>query len=108
MSPSAAVYLALAGALVGVAAFAGILRWIASRTRLAAEIVGRAEQHAADGPQQAGREAESLKKEALLEARERAHPPVPGADPKARARPQGSARLDQGRADKTSALPARR
>src|SRR5260221_10958968 len=107
MSPSAAVYLALAGAIVGVAAFAGILRWIAGRKRLAAEIVGRAEQHAADVRQQAGREAESLKKEALLEARERAHALVADADAKARARQQEIAGLDQGLADKTRALADR-
>src|SRR5256885_635081 len=56
MSPSAAVYLAAIGAACDVVAVIAILWWNRGRTRLAAEIVGRADRHAADLRQQAERE----------------------------------------------------
>src|SRR5258708_2182202 len=117
MSPSAAVYLAVFGAIGDVVAIAALLWWIASRTRrerAASEIVGRAEQQAVQLRQQAAREAdslkreaESLKKEAELEARERAHGLVADAEAKARARQQEISGLEQGLADRTRTLAER-
>jgi ribonuclease Y len=47
--------------------------WLANRKRLAAETIGRAEAHAASLVKDAEREAETRKKEALLDAKEKAH-----------------------------------
>src|SRR6266851_3565295 len=107
MSPSAAVYLAVFGATCDAIALAAIFWWIASRKRIAGEIVGRAEQHAVQTRQQVAREAESLKKEAQLEAREQAHGVIADAEAKARARQQEMAGLEHGLADKTRALTDR-
>jgi ribonuclease Y len=47
--------------------------WVANRKRIAAETVGRAEEQALRITRDAEREAETRKKEALLDAKERAH-----------------------------------
>jgi ribonucrease Y len=107
MSPSAAVYLAVFGAICDVAALGAILVWIASRRRLANEIVGRAEQHAGLTRQQAERDAESLKKEAQLEAREKSHTLVADAEQKARNRQQEIAGLEQALSERTRAFADR-
>jgi ribonuclease Y len=114
MSPAAAVYLAVFGATCDAIALVAIFWWIASRKRIAGEIVGRAEQHAVQTRQQVAREAESLKreaeslkKEAQLEAREKAHGVVADAEAKARERQQEMAGLEQLLADKTRALTDR-
>ena len=107
MSPSAAVYLAVFGAICDVAALGAILLWIASRRRVANEIVGRAEQHAGHMRQQAERDAESLKKEAQLEAREKSHALVADAEQKARNRQQEIAGLEQALSDRTRAFAER-
>src|SRR5829696_46931 len=101
MSPSAVVYLALVGAVSDVAAIAAIAWWMASRRRIASEIIGRAEQHAGQLRQQAEREAETLKKEAQLEAREKAHGLIADAETRTRTRQQEIAGLEQVLADKT-------
>ena len=54
----------------GAAVFA---YWVANRRRIAAETVGRAEEHASRLLREAEREADTRRKEALLEAKERAH-----------------------------------
>jgi ribonucrease Y len=107
MSPSAAVYLAVFGAICDAAALAAILFWIATRRRHASEIVARAEQHAAQTRQQAERDAESLKKEAQLEAREKSHAVLSEAEEKARERRHEIVGLDQALADRTRALAER-
>src|SRR6266850_4731212 len=107
MSPSAAVYLAVFGAICDVAALGAILMWIASRRRVANEIVGRAEQHAGLTRQQAERDAESLKKEAQLEAREKSHALVADAEQKARNRQQEIAGLEQALSERTRAFADR-
>jgi ribonucrease Y len=61
---------ALITAAVGIAIY---LFWLASRKRLAAETVGRAEEQAARALKDAERDAETKQKETLLEAKERAH-----------------------------------
>jgi len=107
MSPSAAVYLALVSAICDVAVVGALAVWMASRKRISLETVGRAEQHAAQLTQQAEREAESVRKEAQLEAREQAHRLVADAEAKARTRQLEIAGLDQALADKTRGLADR-
>jgi ribonucrease Y len=107
MSPSAAVYLALVSVVCDVAVLVAIAGWVFSRKRIASETVGRAEQHAGQLRQQAEREAESLKKEAQLEAREKAHGVVSGAEAAARTRQHEISALEQGLADKARALADR-
>jgi len=105
MSPSA-VYLVLWALLIAVA-IAALVYWIASRRRIAAEIVGRAEEHARQLRSQAEREAESLKKEAQLEAREKAHALLADAEKQTRERQQEVIGLEAALADRTRALAER-
>jgi ribonucrease Y len=81
-----------AASLVAVGVF---LYWAASRKRIAAETVGRAEERAKALLREAEREAENQKKEALLEAKEKAHGIVMDADRLAEDRRQQAARLEQ-------------
>jgi ribonuclease Y len=105
MSPSA-VYLVLS-AVAALVAIAAVSYWIASRKRIAAEIVGRAEDHAKQVRAQAERDSESIKKEARLEAREKTHALVAEAETKARDRQQEILELEQALADRTRALADR-
>jgi ribonucrease Y len=82
----------IAAALVAVGVF---VYWGASRKRMAAETVGRAEEQARLLLRDAEREAENRKKEALLEAKEKAHQIVVEADRLAEDRRQQAARLEQ-------------
>ncbi|PYR77129.1 MAG: ribonuclease Y [Acidobacteria bacterium] len=94
-------------AITGVICVAAIGWWLASRRRLAAETVGRAEEQARQLRQQAERDAENLRKEAQLEAREKAHTLLAGAEEQARDRRQEILTLEQSLADKTRALADR-
>ena len=58
--------------------------WVASRKRIAAETIGRAEERAARLLKDAERDAESRKKESLLEAKEKAHEILTAAEKQAR------------------------
>jgi ribonuclease Y len=58
--------------------------WVANRKRIAAETVGRAEEQALRILKDADRDAETRKKEALLEAKEKAHEILTDADKQAR------------------------
>jgi ribonucrease Y len=84
------VSLVAAAATISVFAY-----WIASRKRIAAETVGRAEEQAKRMLRDAEREAENSQKEALLEAKEKAHRIVMEADRLAEDRRQQAARLEQ-------------
>src|SRR5438132_1977697 len=76
--------LLIAFAVGAVAAGAVFLYWVANRKRIAAETVGRAEEQALRILKDADRDAETRKKEALLEAKEKAHEIVTDADKQAR------------------------
>jgi ribonuclease Y len=78
---------ALAAAVVALAVFAA---WVATRKRIAAETVGRAEEQALRVVRDAERDAETRKKETLLEAKERAHEIVADAERQARQERQQS------------------
>src|SRR5580765_2867196 len=56
-----------------VAPLAVFLYWVANRKRIAAETVGRAEEQSLRIHKDAERDADTRKKEALLEAKEKAH-----------------------------------
>jgi ribonuclease Y len=60
-------------AVSAVAAGAVLAYWIANRKRIAAETIGRAEEQALRIIRDAERDAETRKKEAMLEAKEKAH-----------------------------------
>ena len=107
MSPSAVYLVGILSAVGDLATLAAITWWVASRRRIASDTMGRAQQQAAILQQQAGREAESLKKEAQLEAREQAHAVLADAEGRARARQQEILALEQGLADKTRGLADR-
>src|SRR5215204_4783520 len=93
--------------LADIAGFATLLWWLLSRKRLAAETVGRAEEHGQQIRRQAERDAESIKKEAQLEARERTHTVLADAESKARDRQLEITLLDQALADRTRTLADR-
>ena len=59
--------------VAGVTALAVFVVWVATRRRIAAQTVGRAEAEALKILHDAEREAETKKKETLLEAKEKAH-----------------------------------
>src|SRR5687768_16445387 len=105
MSPSA-VYLTL-GALADLVGVAALLWWFSSRKRIAAQTIGRAEEHSRQLRQQAERDAESIKKEAQIEAREKTHALMTDAETKARARQQEIIGLEHGLAEKTRSLADR-
>ena len=67
-----------------VAAAAVFAVWVANRKRIAAETVGRAEEQALRIVKDSERDAETRKKEALLEAKEKAHELLTDAEKQAR------------------------
>jgi ribonuclease Y len=84
--------ISIAAAVAAIAVFA---YWVASRKRIAAQTVGRAEEQSRALLKDAERECENRKKEALLEAKERAHQVIMEADRLAEDRRQQAARLEQ-------------
>jgi len=107
MSPTA-VYLTLGvSAAADLAGIGALLWWVASRKRVAAETIGRAEDHVRQLRQQAEREAESLRREAQIEARERTHTLIAEAETAARVRQQEILALEQALADRTRDLADR-
>jgi ribonuclease Y len=94
-----------------VAATAVLFVWIANRKRIAAETIGRAEEQALRIIRDAEREIDTKKKEALLEAKEKAHDLLVGAERLAREQErqtadaqQSLARREQAVADRLAAL----
>ena len=83
---------ALVAAIVTGAMFA---LWVANRKRIAADTIGRAEEQAQRRARDAERDAETTKKEALLEAKEKAHDILMEAERQARTDRQQAAALEQ-------------
>jgi ribonuclease Y len=81
--------------VTAVAASAVFAAWVANRRRIAAETVGRAEEQALRIVKDAERDAETRKKEALLEAKEKAHEILMDAERQARTERQQAATLEQ-------------
>ncbi len=86
------------------AAASTLLYWIVSRKRIAADTIGRAEEHAAQLRRDAERDAESIRTTARLEGREQAHELVIDAEAQARERRQEIRELEQTLADKRREL----
>jgi ribonuclease Y len=105
--PAVSLAYFLASLITLLVAAGAILWWIASKRRIAAETVGRAQQEAERLTKQAEREAESLRKEATLEAREKAHADAAESDRQMRLRREEILTLEQALADKTRALADR-
>jgi ribonuclease Y len=101
------VVLEAVGAVCDLLALGMVVWWVLSRKRISADTVGRALDQANQIRQSAERDAESIKKEAQLEAREKTHALVLDAEQKARTRQQEIAGLDQALADRTRALADR-
>ncbi len=78
-----------------VAAAAVFAVWVANRKRIAAETVGRAEEQALRIVKDSERDAETRKKEALLEAKEKAHELLTDAEKQARQDRQQAQALEQ-------------
>jgi ribonucrease Y len=81
--------------------------WFAGRRRAAAALMADAHGAAAGERQQAQREAETLKKDAILEARETAHTLLSEAEQRARSRRDELVGVEQSLADRTRALADR-
>lgn len=92
--------LPLAGHLISVvlalvAAGAVFAAWVATRKRIAAETVGRAEEQALRIVRDAERDAETHRKETLLDAKEKAHELLTDAERQARQEWQQAQSLEQ-------------
>jgi ribonuclease Y len=82
--------------IVILAAAAGtLLYWIASRKRIAAETIGRAQKDADRTRRDAEREAENIRKTARLEGKEQAHELLVETDRQVRERKQEIAQMEQ-------------
>jgi ribonuclease Y len=95
------------GAVTLTIAAAVFAVWLANRKRLARETVGRAEEQALRINKDAERDAEAHKKEALLEAKEKAHNVLVEAEKQARQERQRAEALDQTLAKRDAALVER-
>jgi ribonuclease Y len=81
--------------VTGLIAGAVFLYWLATRKRIAAETIGRAREEADRVLRDAQRESETLKKEALLDAKEKAHDLRLEAEKQVRQRRDELAVIDQ-------------
>jgi ribonuclease Y len=97
-----------------VAATAVFFVWIANRKRIAAETIGRAEEQALRIIRDAEREIDTKKKEALLDAKEKAHDLIVAAERQAREQErqtadaqQSLARREQSVTDRLASLERR-
>jgi ribonuclease Y len=105
MGPGAAYFVS-----AGIATAGGITTiawWLATRRGAAREIIARAEEQARLCRTQAERDAENLRKEAVLEAREKAHELLARSEQQSRERQQEIVGLEQALVDKTRALADR-
>jgi ribonuclease Y len=94
--------------LVSLAAGAVVFAvWMASRRRIAAETIGRAEEEARRITRDGERDAETRKKEALLEAKEKAHEILMEAERQARQDRQQAAAVEQALARRDALLADR-
>jgi ribonucrease Y len=98
---------ALAVIAAGVLAAGALLWGAATRRRAAGDALNKANDECQRVLKQAERDAESLRKEAALEAREKAHELAADSERQARERRQQIVGLEEGLADKTRALADR-
>jgi ribonuclease Y len=101
-------YYLVINALVTAAVGGGMLAWwLASRRRISEDTIGRARLEAERVVKQAERDSETIRKEAALSAREKAHELAAEADRQLRESRQEIVGLEQSLADKTRALADR-
>jgi ribonuclease Y len=93
--------------IAAVAAAAVFAWWVATKKRIAAETVGRAEEQALRIVKDAERDAETRKKESLLDAKEKAHEVLMEAERQARQDRQQTATLEQTLARRDASLAER-
>jgi ribonuclease Y len=105
--PAVSLAYAFVALVLLLATIAAILWWIANHRRIAADTVGRAHADAERMTRQAERDADALRKEIALEAREKAHADAAEADRQLRQRRDEILTLEQTLADKTRALADR-
>jgi ribonuclease Y len=105
--PAVSLAYALVALVLLLATIAAILWWIANHRRIAADTVGRANADAERITRQAERDADALRKEIALEAREKAHADASEAERQLRQRREEILTLEQALADKTRALADR-
>jgi ribonuclease Y len=95
-------------AVVALVAAGGVFAfWLASRKRIAAETVGRAQEEAARLIRDAEREADTQRKETLLDAKEKAHALLTESDKQARVERQQAQALEQTLAKREALLVER-
>jgi ribonuclease Y len=95
-------------AVVGLAAAGAVfVLWVANRKRIAAETIGRAEEHALRLQKDAERDAETRRKEALIDAKEKAHEILAEAERQVRAERQQQITVEQTLARKDAQLAER-
>jgi ribonuclease Y len=99
-------YLVCAAVAVAAAGAVFVL-WIANRKRIAAETIGRAEEHALRLTKDAERDAETRRKEALIDAKEKAHDILAEAERQARAERQQQVTVEQTLARRDAQLTER-
>ena len=93
---------------VGLAAAGAVfVLWIANRKRIAAETIGRAEEHALRLAKDAERDAETRRKEALVDAKEKAQEILAEAERQARAERQQQVSVEQTQARRDAQLVER-
>jgi ribonuclease Y len=105
--PAVSLVYFLAALLLFVLTLGAVFWWVANHRRIAAETVGRAQAESERIARQAQRDADNLRKEAALEAREKAHADAAEADRQMRQRREAILTLEQALADKTRALADR-
>jgi ribonuclease Y len=105
--PAVSLVYFLAALLVFLLTLGVVFWWVANQRRIAAETVGRAQAESERIARQAQRDADNLRKEAALEAREKAHADAAEADRQMRQRREEILTLEQALADKTRALADR-
>ncbi|HYM22994.1 MAG TPA: ribonuclease Y [Vicinamibacterales bacterium] len=93
--------------VTAVVAGAVFLVWVTNRKRIAAETVGRAEERALRIVKDAERDAETKRKETLLDAKEKAHEILTGAEKQARHDRQQAAELEQALGKREAGLSSR-
>ncbi len=95
-------------AITLLAAAAVFALWVANRKRIAADTVGRAEEQARQILRETEREAEGRKKEALLDAKEKAHDLALEAERSVRDQQRELRRAEEGLATRTREVDQRR
>jgi ribonuclease Y len=105
--PAVSLAYALVSLILLLATVGAVLWWVANHRRIAADTVGRAQADAERLTRQAERDAEALRKEIALEAREKAHAAAAEAERQLRQRREEILSLEQALADKTRSLADR-